>query len=454
MFLKSFTIGTFVLTLGFMSCVTHRVYAAWPEPRPLVKDFVTQQSSDIPTSSELNEPNGILTLSQALSLALIRNPQLSAFSWKIREKEARSFQSGLLPNPKIDIEVENFGGSGELNSLDSADLTFQLSQLIELGGKRSKRKRISKLDWELSGWDYESKRLEIFSEVAKNYVDVLAAQERLTLVEELVSIAERVSDTVFERVKAGKVSPLEETKADVILATHRIKLERAKRTLQVSRKLLAATWGSTTTPNFQKVSGQLDVIKPIPSFDPLINRMSQNPNVMRWITEMEQHRAVLKLEDAVKISDFTLSGGVRHFSSTNDTAFVMGISFPLPIFDRNQGGFLEAKNRLAKADEERKVSEVQVLTTLEETYQALSTSFLEATALKNEVLPGAKSAFDAASEGFRQGKFSYLDVLDAQRTLFEVRDQYIETLTAYHKAVVEMERLIGERLDTINNIPE
>lgn len=442
-----------MLTLGFVSFSDHCVDAAWPEPRPLVKDFIPKRSSDIPTPSELNEPKGILTLPQALSLALMKSSQLAAFSLEIRAKEAQALQAGLLSNPEIDIEVENFGGSEEFNGLDRADSTLQLSQLIELGGKRSKRKRIANLEWELTGWDYESKRLEIFTGVAKDFIDVLAAQERLILVEELVSIAQQVSNFVLELVRAGKVPPIEETKAGVILATNRIKLERAKRGLEAARKRLAAAWGSTT-PTFQKVGGQLDVINPIPSIDQLVDRISQNPNIVRWITEMEQRRAVLELENAVRIPDLTLSGGVRHFNNTNDKAFVLGISFPLPLFDRNQGGVLEAQYKMDKTKEDRKTSEVQVFTALAETYQALSTAFSEATALKNEVLPGAQSAFDSVSEGFRQGKFNYLDVLDAQRTLFEVRDQYIETLIAYHKAVAESEQLIGERLDTINNVLE
>ena len=453
MFSKHFVIVTLVLTLGLVSFVSYRVDAAWPEPRPLVKEFVASSSSDAMASIDLEDPNGILTLRQALSLALRRSPKLLAFAWEIRTKEAQILQAGLLPNPELGIEVENFGGSGALQSLDGAESTLQLSQLIELGGKRSKRKRISKLEWELAGWEYELRRLEVFTEITKAFIDVLAAQERLALIEELVSIAERIFNTVLERVKAGKVSPVEETKASVILATSRIKLDRAKRGLEVTRKRLAATWGSTS-PIFEKVDGRLEDVRPIPTAEQLVSRISQNPNIVRWFTEMEQRKAAVELENAGRISNLTLSGGVKRFSETNDNAFVLGVSIPLPIFNRNQGGILEAQHRLAKADEERKASEVHLLTALSETYQALSSAFSEAIALKNDVLPGAQSAFETASEGFRQGKFSYLDVLDTQRTLFETRGQYIKTLTAYHRAVADVEQLIGERLDTVNNIPE
>ena len=130
----------------------------------------------------------------------------------------------------------------------------------------------------------------------------------------------------------------------------------------------------------------------------------------------------------------------------------MSVSLPLPVFDRNQGGFLEARYRLAKAGEEQRDAEVQARAALAEAYAALAGAFTEATRLKNEVLPGAQSAFDAVSEGYRQGKFGFLDVLDAQRTLFEARGQYIEALVAYHKAVAEAERLLGAPLADVTPV--
>jgi cobalt-zinc-cadmium efflux system outer membrane protein len=131
----------------------------------------------------------------------------------------------------------------------------------------------------------------------------------------------------------------------------------------------------------------------------------------------------------------------------------MELSVPLPVFDRNQGNRLEARYRLAKAEEEQRSATVQAHAALGEAYAALAAAYAAATALKHDALPGAQSAFDATSEGYRQGKFGFLDVLDAQRTLFEVRGQYIEALATYHQAVADVERLIGERLAAVISAP-
>jgi cobalt-zinc-cadmium efflux system outer membrane protein len=186
----------------------------------------------------------------------------------------------------------------------------------------------------------------------------------------------------------------------------------------------------------------------------LTQEIRGNPDIARWATEKEQRGAASALQDAIRIPDPTFTAGVRRFRESGDSAFVAGMSIPLPLFNRNQGGILESRRRLAKAERESAAAEARVRVALAETYQALSTAVSEIDALKTTVIPGAQSAFEAASEGYRQGKFGYLDVLDAQRTLFEARGQYVSALATYHKAVADLDRAIGKMPDAAGQIPE
>jgi cobalt-zinc-cadmium efflux system outer membrane protein len=399
------------------------------------------------------EPRGDIALRDALSLALQYNPELAAFSIEVRVAEARTLQAGIRPNPEVSITAEHFAGSGTLRSYDSAETTIQIGQLIELGGKRRKRARVASLERDLAGWDYEAKRADVLTETSKSFVDVLAAQERVVLTQELLRLAEQTFDTVSARVKAGKVSPLEETKAGVALSNSRIEHARAQRSLEAARKKLVAAWGSGV-PAFERAVGPLDQLSPIPPEDRLTQEIRGNPDIARWATEKEQRRTGAALQDAIRIPDLTLAAGVRDYRESGDSAFVAGASIPLPLFNRNQGGILESQRRLAKADRESAAAETRVRAALAETYQALSTAVSEIDALKITVIPGAQSAFDAASEGYRQGKFGYLDVLDAQRTLFEARRQYVSALATYHKAVADLERAIGKMPDAAGQLPE
>jgi len=396
------------------------------------------------------ETTRVMTLQQAQSLALMKNPGLAAFSLEIRAKEAQAVQAGFLPNPEIGFTIENFGGSRDLRGFQGTETTIQIGQMVEMGGKRLKRRYAATLERDLANWDYEAKRADVLSEVTKAFIEVLTAQERLGLTEELVSLSEQVFNTISARVTAGKVSPVEETKAGVALATVRIELERSKRELEAKRKRLAATCGSTF-PVFEKVEGQLDLLKSIPPAEKLEALISQNPDIARWSSEMEQRNAVLKLEKSKSIPDPTFSLGFRRLNETDNNAFVLGISIPIPLFNRNQGGVIEAQKRIAKAEENRMRAKLQVLSALSEAYQLLASSYAEAATLKDKVLPGALSAFEAVREGYRQGKFGYLDVLDAQRTFFEAKSRYIESLSAYQKAAIDINRLIGEQFDVMRS---
>ena len=449
MFLKHVMPFGVVLLIYLTGCSSPNVDVAWQQPRPLGRDLATSpppiQPPAVEEPTQLEEPTGSINSRQVLVLALMHNPDSKAFSWNVRAGEAKTLQAGLRPNPELEAEIEEFGGSGDLSGFGAVETAIQLSYLIELDGKRSKRKRVAALETELAGWDYETARLDVLTQTAQAFIDVLAAQEAVALNEELVRLAEQVFNTVKAQVEAGKVSPVEGIRTQVELANSRIAREGSKRGFEAARKALAATWGSTS-PAFERVEGEFEIIKPVPTAEQLANRISQNPNIARWTVEMAQRQASIKLEKSGRIPDLSIGGGMKHLNEIGDVALIFGLSFPLPLFDRNQGAIREAQYNLARAFEERKSAEVAVRTALATTYQALSAAWATAIALKNDVLPGAQSAFDAVTEGYRIGKFDFLEMLDAQRTFFEARGSYIDALAEYHRAVADVERLIGEPL--------
>jgi len=325
-------------------------------------------------------------------------------------------------------------------------VTLELSQLIELGGKRAARMEAAALTKELADWDYETKRVDVLTQVSQAFIEVLTAQQRLTLTKQTQELANQMMVTTSARVQAGKVSPVEETKAKVVLASVQFEWLRAQRELEASRKHLAATWGNTE-PRFEAVKGDLDTVMSLPSLDSLLRRLDKNPDLARWATEITQREALISVEKSKAIPDVTATVGASKYLMPNDYALVVGFSMPLPVFNRNQGGIREAEHRLSRAEEDHRSAEVRITTLLNTIYQKLSTAYAEVSALRQDILPGAQSAYDAAREGYRFGKFGFLDVLDAQRTLFGAKSQYLLALSDYHKSAVEVERLIGGGLD-------
>jgi len=402
------------------------------------------------TPYEYDEPTGSITLRQALSLAFMQNPQLKAFSWQVRVREAETLQAGLLPNPDIEGFVEDFGGTGSVEGFDGTETTVLLSQLIPLAGKVSKRKKLAALDADLAELDYETARLDVLTNTVKAFTDVLAAQRELKITEELTALAQRFYKTVSELASAGEISPIQEKRAKVAFAQTEIRLESARRELEAAKKRLAAKWGSNR-PLFDEASGDLAEVLPVPEYAYLAEFIEQNPDIARWATEMERREAALKLEQSRAIPDPIVSGGYRHISEKGDNAFVVGLSIPIPIFDRNQGNVLEAQRMILKGLEEKKNAEIMVNESLASAYKSLKISYEEIQLLKSEVLHEAESAYESIFEGYREGKFSLIDVLDAQRTVFNTEFQYVQALRSYHVSLADVERLTGTPIEEIRN---
>lgn len=396
---------------------------------------------------EFREPTGVLTLRQALALVVLRNPQLVTASYEIRAAEARRLQAGLRPNPEVGVGVDQFGGTGGYRGFSSAESTLRLGQLIELGGKRELRSNVADRERDLANWDYEAKRLDVLLDTAQAFVDVIAAQRMVALAADTYGISQQVFDTVSERVKAGQISPLEQTRSQVLLSTNRLTLERARRELRIARERLAAMWGSNNV-TFTEAQGDFETLRAIPAFDQLINKLQENPDLARWRTEREQREQALKLAKAKNIPDPTVSVGVTRFEETRDSAFVVGLSFPLPVFGINPGGVREAEAALGQSVAAQRESEIRISAELSSAYQILTSSYSQVSSLKQDVLPAAEQSFAVAREGYRVGRTTFLEVLDAQRALLEARGSYIESLADYHKSLAEVERLIGQPLNS------
>ncbi len=393
----------------------------------------------------LEEPTGVLTLSDALALALTENPELAPFAWRERANEAQLLQAKRRPNPELGLEAENLGGTGSYSGSEQLQTTLQLSQLIELGGKRGARMAVASQARAITRSDYESKRVEVLADVTQRFTRVLANQHMLELAVTNRQLAADALQTVQQRAKAGKAPALEERKAEVALARAEVVVEGARHELGAARKILTASW-QNRDPVFERAGADLFARDSLPPFDDLARLVSGSPEVTTWASETQLRAAEVKLARSQRLPDPTLSGGIRRFGSSGDQTFVLGLSMPLLIFDRNQGGSEEAEARLGRVEAERKAAEVRLHTVLLGLYEEMVRDLHVMEGLEREILPKAEDALRISRDGYAEGRFSYLDVLDAQRTIFEVRQEYIEAAASYHQFLVEIERLLGRPL--------
>lgn len=452
-FKSSLAVGLLLGAISSLPACAPSPFAFDPlESRPLIRDLPRYAAPAQPgeqTYGRVETPTtGDLALRDALAAALIRNPRLHAAAWGPRLEEANRLQAGLLPNPEVGVEFENFAGSGELRGADALETTIVLSQLIELGGKRELRVQVAEEAWQVSALDYEAQRLEVLVETAARFVRVLDVQQRVAFAERARDLAEENRRVIDRRVQAGDVSPIDEIKARLESESGRITVDRLKRDLEAARRDLSAMWDEDE-PVFTSVVGSLSELRAVPPLSDLGERVDAHPEVQRWIAETERRTKGVELALAQAVPDVNAGLGVRYMNDINDAALVGSVSVPLTVFDRNQGGIMTARLEAAQAMDEARATRRELATRLSREYGRLSAAYHEAQAIESVLLPAAHDAYDATRRAYEEGKTAYLSVLDAQRTLFDTESQHLEALAEYHAALVQVEGLISSPLNVI-----
>lgn len=400
--------------------------AAWPA-------LALAASFNLPAS----EPAAPLTLQTALALAADANADLSAARHELSATDGAVQQAGLLPNPTLEVERVD-----RKRADDVRETTFLISQPLELGGKRSARVQAAERGRDSAAAALSARQAEIRANVIDAWFAVLAAQEQLRLAQESSELAQRAAQATGRRVVAGKVSPVEETRAKVAAASVTLELLRARSELAVARKKLSAMWGNPS-PRFEKADGDIDQLPALPDQAMLHHRLAQAPAMALARSELASRQSLAQVELSKRVPDVTLNLGSKRSEELGRSQLIVGFSVPLPLFDRNQGNVLETARRVDKARDELSSTALRLDSDLAQAREDFDLAREQALALRTDIVPGAQSAYAAATTGFENGKFGFLDVLDAQRTLLDARSQYLNALAQAHRAHASITRILG-----------
>jgi cobalt-zinc-cadmium efflux system outer membrane protein len=383
-----------------------------------------------------------LTMRAALSRALAASPRLTAAERDVGIATGQRIQAGALLNPELSYEQDNSFGSGIYRGTRSAETTLQISQAFELFGKREARIAAGEAGIEVATIQRKAIRLELLSETAIAFLSVLGAQRRIQILDEQVAAIDRLTPLLRRRVEAGASSPAETGRAEVASALVKADRERFKATLASVRRELAVLMGDPT-PKFADVSGRLDVTGRPPSFQSVVAAIDANPQLVRWAAVYAQRNAELLLARLKPYPDVRIAAGWRHFNETNDDAVRLTLSVPIPVFDQNQGNILSAQESLAKTRAEREANRNALIVVAGRAYDSVQGSLRELAVLRETAIPRAQEAAEAISQGYGQGRFTLLEVLDAQASVTQARLREQEALQNFHAGVATIEGLVG-----------
>ncbi len=390
-------------------------------------------------------PSGTITFREAVSQAVAFSPAVKAALAEIEARHGDAFQASRRLNPELALNVENLPNSGGLAQDDSSE-SMQLSQTLELGGKRLARLAAANLETSLAGWDFEVARLLAATDAAQSFVDVIASQERLAILQDFVTVSQKTRDAVEARVKGGRASSIELDRAKVAVALAQASRAAEEARLAAAKDRLSALWGRDRA-TFTRAAGKLGRNRSAPSLEEVKAFLEGNPSLARWSDGIGHRYAVLEVERSKAIPNVTIGAGVRRFETDGSSGMIAGVSLPLPLFDRNEGAIAAAEHRIARAEFDAQAARTQLTGTLIGALGALATADAQARIIEGQVLPAAESAFSRTRIGYEEGKFDLLNVLDTQRTLFEARRELVNARADYEKARVQVEALIGRELN-------
>ncbi|RCW66095.1 TolC family protein [Pseudorhodoferax soli] len=378
-----------------------------------------------------------ITLNDAIQAALEFNPTLSAARREIEAAEGALTQAGVYQNPTLNMGVEDL-------RTRNRTVSTSLSQPIELGGKRQARITAAERALDGARVQREGREIQLRADVTQAFLAALLSQERVRLAEASLEIAKSGSLAASRRVQAGKVSPLEETRSKVAEANVRLELVQAQGELRTQLQELRAL--TTATVPFDALNGDALSLPILPTIEALQLRAEDSATLRQARIETRRLSALADLELAKRTPDVTISAGfqrARQDGQGSNTIATLGVSIPIPVFDTNRGNIVQALRLRDKSEDDARALELRLRADLSIARQRLTIASTEVTAVQGEILPAAQTAFDAAARGFELGKFQYLDVLDAQRTLLQARAQYLRSLGDAHRAVADVARVLG-----------
>ena len=393
----------------------------------------------------------MLTLEQAIATALEKSPVLAASSSRASATDAARSQAGALPNPELSLDAENIYGDND--GFENAEVTYGISQLVELPGKRGNRMKIADAEKTKAHFNHDAAQLDLIYGVTVAYADLAAVQQDVHILGEEHNLASEVLESVAAKVEAGREPPIQKNKAEIERTASQIALERARRALSAKKQALSALMGGSMG-DFVVTLGSLPIHGEPEPFETYLARLPQTPDVKSLEAEVVKAKSSLSLEKANAIPDPTIDIGVRNFREDDSQALVAGISIPIPVFNMNRAGITRATHDLNAVQSDHQGAQLSLEASLTEIYGNFSSAYSETVALKNAVLPGAEEAFHFAREGYEAGKFGYLDVLDAQRTLFDARKQFNQSVLDYHRQRAAIERMTAAHLDKQDNMKE
>ena len=424
----------FIIVLSILSASAYPSSAASPSP-------ASEQATTAPKALRLS-------VNDALGLFLSQNLDVLIAKYGIEYTKGQEVTARLFPNPLVSVGTQSSYIQGRTLS-NSGQVFTQISQLFELAGKRGYRIESAGFGTQSAEAAFEDAVRQLGFTVKDTYYRIQLAQRRLVLAEENRERFSRILAINTIRFNKGYIAEVDllrirlqmvDFHSQVIRSLQEAESARGdlRQLLRLSPKTVLEL---TTELSFRWIDPDIEALR--------VTALDMRPDIRAKRFTFSQRESDLKLAKAFRTPDLTIGAGyavqgARGPDNPGQVAFSAGI--PLPLFNRNQGGILQAEVSLQSAEAELNKTVNLVENEVEVAYRNLLQSRRLVEAYYGEVLKDALSTFAIVERAYERGGATILDLLDAARTSRTIQQNYIEALYNYQHNLFQLESAVGQEI--------
>ncbi|MCB2229882.1 TolC family protein [bacterium] len=396
---------------------------------------------DTSTVGTQPEADGVYGLAEVMRLVALQNPTLKALEY--RQEAARGLlkQAGLWSNPELGLEAEEVGWDAP--GLEESELSISLSQDFEFFGQRGARKALARSQNDNVHLQARLAAFDLYFETKARFYALVHAQQQLELAQRSMELAEQIVDNIKFRIEKGAALQSELLLADLEYQRAQLALEQAQQEVSSASVVLTALWGDSSASFSVSANTEPDFQDALNSVASLESQLDST----RSLLQLEQETGILRAEASLAAAEarppITLSGGFKRLEGTNSNSLLLGISLPLPLFNRNQGTRERLESEMRALEYTTKQTRVETRAALQSQVFRLRQLVQRHDRLDSLLLPTAENAYSTLQDAYEAGRVPYTQLLEAERSLNELRFEHNNMLLQIHTQVIEIERVTG-----------
>jgi cobalt-zinc-cadmium efflux system outer membrane protein len=382
-----------------------------------------------------------ITISDVVTIFLNQNLQLIAARYDIDTADAEKLTARLRPNPEISVGFSDiplhFTAS---DFLKPQTFSYDVSQTLELGGKRQKRIAAANADSDVARAQFQIVLWQLTNEVKKKFYAVLLAESLLKLAQEnQKTFAETIRHTT-EVFKLGEISGLDLQRLEIEAFKFDTEVANSERDYELALRDLRVTLGGDYRTTDIEVAGTIDYYQPFEFSLPDLREkaLAARPDLRTAQLSERAANAAITLQDAQRIPDLTVGAGIEQVPSGGNT-YNVGVGIPLPISNRNQGERAKALIQKMKSQNDQRLITNQVLSDVDKALVAFELQKRRVELYRSGVLTKVDEIQRLTEFSLKAGESSTLELLDAIRTRRETLAGFYQTLFDYQVSLLDLE---------------